>query len=127
MAKPYDNVSFRGFVEDVTPYYEASDLQIVASTDALGLRTRIIESFAYGLPVISTTVGAEGIGGFVPGKHLLIADAAEDFVRHLTHLMKSPETLSELSANARAFYIEHQSSTAVATRLSELLATYFSI
>ena len=125
LASRYKNVSFRGFVEDLTPYYEASDLQIVASTDALGLRTRIIESLAFGLPVISTTVGAQGIGGFIPGEHLLIADSAEDFVERLTALMRSRDTLSELSKNGRAFYLQHHSSTAVAKTLSELLATYF--
>ena len=127
LARPYKNVSFRGFVEDLTPYYEASDVQIVASTDALGLRTRIIESFAFGLPVLSTTVGAQGIGGYVPGKHLLIADDATDFVEHLKHLTASSDALSELSANGRSFYLENHSSAAVAKRLSAILASYFSI
>ncbi len=127
LAEPYPNVSFRGFVEDVVPYYENSDLQIVASTDAAGLRTRTIESFAYGLPVLSTTVGARGIAGLNAGEHLLIADDAPQFVEQLTHLLESPETLAQLSLSGRSFYREHQSQAVVASELSRHLQRYFAV
>lgn len=127
LAAPYPNVSFRGFVEDVVPYYENSDLQIVASTDAAGLRTRTIESFAYGLPVLSTTIGARGIAGLKAGEHLLIADDAAQFAKHLSHLMDAPETLARLSLSGRNFYQKNQSRTAVASALAGYLQQHFEI
>ena len=127
LAEPYPNVSFHGFVEDVVPYYESSDVQIVASTDASGLRTRTIESFAYGLPVISTTIGARGIGGLEAGKHLLIADEPADFVTELTTLAGSPETLARLSQSGREFYLENQSRAAVRAALATYLQRHFEI
>jgi glycosyltransferase involved in cell wall biosynthesis len=110
-----------GYVQDVIPYYKECDAQVVASTDALGLRTRIVESFAFGLPVVSTFVAAEGLRGFVPGKHLLIADTADEFVEKLTNLANSPNRLAQLSRDCRAFYIRHQSRAAVASELSVFL------
>ena len=127
LAGPYPNVSFHGFVEDVVPYYESSDLQIVASTDASGLRTRTIESFAYGLPVISTTIGARGIGGLEAGKHLIIADEPADFARELTALAGSPDTLARLSQSGRDFYLKNQSRAAVRDALAASLRQHFGL
>ncbi|MBA2621551.1 MAG: glycosyltransferase family 4 protein [Acidobacteria bacterium] len=127
LAEPYPNITFQGFVEDVFPFYENSDLQIVAATDAAGLRTRIIESFALGLPVLSTTVGARGIAGIKAGEHLLIADTAEQFVEHLSSLMDSPETLERLSLKGLEFYEKNQSRSVVAAALSRCMRQYFRI
>jgi glycosyltransferase involved in cell wall biosynthesis len=127
LASAYKNVSFIGFVEDITPYYKACDLQLVASTDAAGLRTRIIESFAYGLPVLSTSIGARGIAGLQPNEHLLIADDAEQFVAQLSRLLHSPNILDELSRKGRDFYVTHQSRAVVASTLAGCLSRYFGI
>ena len=127
LAEAYPNVTFRGFVDDVVPYYRNSDLQVVASTDASGLRTRTIESFAYGLPVLSTTVGARGIARLTAGEHLLIADDAPQFVEHLSRLLDSPETLERFSRSGRDFYERNQSRTTVANALAGYLRQYFGI
>lgn len=126
-AAPYANVTFRGFVEDVMPFYRRSDVQIVSSTDATGLRTRIVESFAYGLPVLSTSVAACGIRGIEAGEQLLIADTPEEFAASLELLIESPGRLSELSREGLDFYAEHQSRAAVASELSRCLRHYFGI
>ena len=125
LAERFTNVVFHGFVPDVVPYYRNADLQIVASTDATGLRTRTIESFALGLPVLSTDVGARGIAGLKPGEHLLIANDAEDFVKQLSALLNSPERLHTLSISAKDFYRKNQSRTVVASTLARYLKKYF--
>lgn len=124
-AAPYPNVSFHGFVDDVIPYYQQSDVQVVSSTDAAGLRTRIVESFAYGLPVLSTTVGAGGIRGIRAGENLLIADTPDEFAESFALLIESPQRLSELSRGGLDFYAKNQSRAAVAAELSRCLQHYF--
>jgi glycosyltransferase involved in cell wall biosynthesis len=126
-AEPYPNVSFHGFVDDVIPYYQRSDVQIVSSTDAAGLRTRIVESFAYGLPVLSTTVGAGGIRGIEAGENLLIADTPEEFAQSFALLIESPRRLSDLARGGLDFYAKNQSRAAVAAELSRCLQHYFGI
>jgi len=125
LAQRYDNVTFHGFVDDVVRYYETCDLQVVGSTDASGLRTRTIESFAYGLPVLSTTVGAKGIAGLTPGRELLIVDQPDQFARELARLPDSPETLSAMSSKGREFYVENHSSVVISDRLESFLTRYF--
>ena len=125
LANRFTNVAFHGFVPDIIPYYRNADLQIVASTDATGLRTRTIESFAYGLPVLSTAVGARGIAGVKPGEHFLIANDAEEFVKQLSGVLNAPESLSSVSMRARDFYREHQSRAVVASTLAGYLKKYF--
>jgi hypothetical protein len=61
MSRQYPQVRFLGYVDDVHPFYAKSDLQVVGATRATGLRTRIIESFVYGLPVLSTWASAPGV------------------------------------------------------------------
>jgi glycosyltransferase involved in cell wall biosynthesis len=120
LATQYQNVNFLGYVDDVLPYYEQSDLQVVASTDATGLRTRTIESFAYGLPVLSTEIAARGIDGLTPGEDLLVATTPLEFARNLESVVNSKDLLARLSKNGRSFYLKGQSRKVVA----KLLASY---
>jgi glycosyltransferase involved in cell wall biosynthesis len=99
----------------------------VASTDASGLRTRTIESFAYGLPVLSTSVGAQGIAGLNPGEHLLVADDADRFAGQLSCVTDRPDILAGLSRKGREFYLANQSRRTVASTLARHLHEYFDI
>jgi glycosyltransferase involved in cell wall biosynthesis len=125
LAEPYRNVHFRGFVPDVVPYYQSCDVQVVGSTDASGLRTRTIESFAYGLPVLSTSVGAKGIAGLTPDKELLIEDTPEGFARRLGQLLTSSDLLSGISGHAREFYVANHARPVIAERLNAYLQEHF--
>jgi glycosyltransferase involved in cell wall biosynthesis len=60
---------------------------------------------AAGLPVVTTTIGNEGIDA-KPGKDLLIADTADDFARNVLRLMKDRKLREILSENGRAFVHE---------------------
>jgi glycosyltransferase involved in cell wall biosynthesis len=125
LADRFTNVTFHGYVPDIAPYYGNADLQIVASTDATGLRTRTIESFAYGLPVLSTAIGARGIAGLKAGEHLLIANDADEFVEQLSGILNSPESLHNLSMRALDFYRQNQSRSVVASTLAGYLKKHF--
>jgi polysaccharide biosynthesis protein PslH len=63
---------------DLSPYYAQSDVVIVPIRSGGGTRIKILEAFSYGLPVISTTIGAEGLD-VTPGSDIIIADGAEAF------------------------------------------------
>jgi glycosyltransferase involved in cell wall biosynthesis len=127
LARPYSNVVFKGFVKDVRAEYRESDVQVVASTDATGLRTRIIESFAYGLPVLSTSTAAQGIRGLKPGETLLVADDAAQFVNVLSELCGSEKLLTKLSSSGRDFYEQNNSRAAVAASLGESLRRHLGV
>jgi glycosyltransferase involved in cell wall biosynthesis len=115
-------VTLAGFVEDLEELYVTADLQVVASTEATGLRTRIIESFAKGLPVLSTTTAADGILGLEPGSNILIADTPEAFAAALADLVDHRAKLHEVSARAYDHYLARYSRPVVAACLRHYLA-----
>lgn len=127
MARPYPMVSFSGFVEDIRAAYRRNDLQVVASTQATGRRTRIIESWALGMPVLSTQVGVGGVTHLAPGQNILLADDPSDFARMLKELMHNHERLDEIAKAARATYELAFGRQAVANTLRELLQTSFGL
>jgi glycosyltransferase involved in cell wall biosynthesis len=67
-----------------------------------GSRLKILEAMALARPVVSTTIGSEGLD-VEAGRHLLVADGAEAFAAAITHLLHSRDLRRSLSAAARAF------------------------
>ena len=124
MAGGYPQLHFHGFQETITPFYEQADLQVVGATVATGLRTRIVESFVYGVPVLSTVIGAEGLGSLKTGFNIFLAKDSESFVAQITNIIENPELLSEIALNAQQTYNRYHRRQVVANRLSELLAQH---
>jgi glycosyltransferase involved in cell wall biosynthesis len=94
-------VFFTGRVDDVGPYYARCRVAAAPLRAGGGTRLKILEAMAYGCPVVSTTVGAEGLT-VKNGEHLLVADTAEDFARASVSLLQDPELRNRLRRNARS-------------------------
>jgi glycosyltransferase involved in cell wall biosynthesis len=124
MAKLYPQVRFLGYVDDVRSFYGSTDLQVVGSTVATGLRTRIVESFVYGLPVLSTDVAAEGVLGIQHERNILLASDAQSFAFSIMGLFDSPESLGYLAEEARDTYEKNYSRSVAADKLAESLEHY---
>lgn len=124
LASDYSFVRFLGFQKDLREQYSNADLQLVGSTDATGLRTRIVESFAYGVPILSTTVGAEGVQGLENGVNIVLADTPQQFSSSLAKLLADPDWRDRIARGGRSLYDEVYSRTAVSKRLAELLSAY---
>jgi glycosyltransferase involved in cell wall biosynthesis len=75
--------------EDVPAFIKACDLSVVPIFSGSGTRLKIVESWAAGVPVVSTTIGAEGLEA-EDGRNILIADRAADFVERILLLLKQP-------------------------------------
>ena len=93
-------VVVHGFVDDLTPLLKEADLAVVPLHVGGGMRVKILDYMANGIPVVSTSVGAEGItGGDTP--FILIGDGVEGFASATANLLSNP-TLREQLRN-RAF------------------------
>jgi glycosyltransferase involved in cell wall biosynthesis len=77
-----------------------------------GTRLKILEAFAYGRPVVSTTVGAEGLE-VIPGEHLLVADSSADFANACIALMEQPNLARRLIDSAARLCRERYSEEAL--------------
>ena len=89
-----------GFVPDLTPILERSALMVVPLRSGSGMRVKILEAFARGIPVVSTSIGVEGIEA-IPGEHLLVADSPADFAAAVAALLRGPRRAARLAQAAR--------------------------
>jgi polysaccharide biosynthesis protein PslH len=81
-----EGLSIVGYAESVEPHFAAARVFVVPLLAGGGMRVKILEAFARGVPVVSTRVGAEGIDG-VDGEHFLLADGPDDLARATLDLL----------------------------------------
>ncbi|RYG27258.1 MAG: glycosyltransferase, partial [Chitinophagaceae bacterium] len=79
-------VRFVGPVDDVRPYYRASSVFIVPLFSGSGTRLKILEAASMGNPVVSTTIGAEGLL-FENGRNIRLADEPYEFADRVSELL----------------------------------------
>lgn len=96
-------VSYLGRVDSVLPHYERAHVVIVPVFEGSGTRLKILEAMAYGRPVVSTALGAEGLP-ITPGDHYIAAEDARGFAAELLALalrVRGDERVDALLARAR--------------------------
>jgi polysaccharide biosynthesis protein PslH len=99
VAEPSINVT--GYVEDPQPFLEQAAALIVPVRAGGGMRVKILEALARGLPIVSTTIGYEGIA-LEPGRHLLVGDTPAAFAEALIAILRDPALGTGLAAAGRA-------------------------
>lgn len=92
-----------GAVENAIRSIACCQCAVVPLLAGSGTRFKIVEAWAAGVPVVSTTVGAEGLPG-TPGEHIVIADDPADFARAISSVLDFPEFAAALGRNGRALY-----------------------
>lgn len=93
-------VNVTGYVDDPTPYLEGASLMVVPLRAGGGMRVKILNALGQGLPIVSTTLGCEGIA-ITPGVHLLVADSPEDFANSVICLLEDEQLARKLGRNGR--------------------------
>ncbi len=89
---------------------------VVPLRSGSGVRVKILNALAMGLPVVSTSIGAEGIDA-LSGEHLLIADTPEEFARAVTKVLRDPGLADRLGQNGRALVSKDYSWERIGGRL----------
>ena len=95
-----------GYVPDILPYFGGADVYIVPLRIGSGTRLKVLEAMSAGVPLVSTTLGAEGIG-LASGRHALLADSPTDFGQAVISLLQDPKRGERLGRAARQFVLEH--------------------
>lgn len=91
-------ITVTGYVPDLLPYLEAADVMVVPVRAGGGMRVRILEGLAWGIPMVTTTIGLEGIKA-VPGRDILVADDDMGFAQAVCSLLASETLRSRMSEN----------------------------
>ena len=99
LAHTDESVVVTGFVPDMVQALQDKAVYVCPLTYGVGIRTRLFEPMAYGIPVVTTRMGAEGIE-VVHGEHVLVADDPGAFAEAVTALLGQPELRARLARRA---------------------------
>jgi glycosyltransferase involved in cell wall biosynthesis len=94
-----NDIIITGYVKDLAPYFENCKLSVSPLRYGAGVKGKINHSMSYGLPVVTTSIGAEGIE-LIDGENALIANDPEEFARKVILLYKDEEMWHKLSTNS---------------------------
>jgi len=95
-----DNVVVTGWVEDVKPYIARSSVYIAPLWLGTGMRVKILEAWGMAKPVVTTSVGSQGID-CTPGEDVLIADDPQGFAAQTVRLLRDEALREKLGKNGR--------------------------
>lgn len=92
-----------GPVENAVEALASARVVVVPLLAGSGTRVKILEAWAAGRPVVSTSLGAEGLPA-IDGEHLLLADNPEDFAAAVSRLLASPQLRERVGRAGRQLY-----------------------
>ena len=94
------DITVTGKLPSVLPYLRNVDVALVPLKFESGTRFQILEAGACRVPLVSTTLGAEGIP-VADGEHILLADTPEAFAATIVSILRDPEMAQRLAENCR--------------------------
>lgn len=100
LERPGSGIRITGRVHDIPAALSSASVVVVPLRLGGGTRLKILEALALGLPVVSTSIGAEGLD-LEPGRDLILADDPGAFAAEVVGLLQDPERGRRLGANGR--------------------------
>ena len=107
-----------GEVDDAEVFMQSHGIMIVPIQAGSGIRIKSLEAMALGVPVVSTSIGAQGLT-VESGTQMLIADDPEGFADGIIQLLLNPAASQEITQQARAYVEQHHN---LKRNTAELLA-----
>jgi glycosyltransferase involved in cell wall biosynthesis len=115
-----DHVRILGYVPDVTPFFNGCRLSVAPLRYGAGVKGKINQSLAYGLPVVATTQAMEGM--FLEnGESVLVADEPQEFAYQVLRLYRNPALWEKLSSGGLAVMETHFGFAAARRALIDLV------
>jgi glycosyltransferase involved in cell wall biosynthesis len=99
-AKENSNIKALGYVEDVRKYMQQAAVFIAPIRSGSGTKIKVLNALALEKPVVTTTVGAEGIR-VKPDEDLMIADTSQDFAQKTIYLLQHPQEAKVMGKKGR--------------------------
>src|SRR5262249_52482949 len=121
-AKADSRISVDGYIDDLLPIAARAGAFICPMRHGGGTRLKLLHAMSMGLPVISTTMGMEGIEA-IPGQHFLRADTPAEFVSEIGRVERNPDLGASLSRAGRGLAVGHYDWGHIGIVLREALET----
>lgn len=107
-----EHVDVLGYVPVTAPHLQSAYISVAPLRYGGGMKGKVGEAMSYGLPVVTTSFGAEGFG-LQPGEDLLIGDNAESFAAQVIALLDDPDLHDRIARHGYDFIKQHYSVPAV--------------
>jgi hypothetical protein len=105
MTNPEKGIFVHGRVPSAEVFAKQHGISIIPLLSGSGVRIKLLENARWGIPIISTRIGAEGV--YTTGtKEIVLADFPQDFARKLVELMDDPEAALDMGQLARKDILE---------------------
>ena len=115
-----------GKVDDVRPFIEQAKVFVVPMRVGGGTRLKILEAMSMQKPVVSTTVGAEGIQ-YTDGKDIVLADRPQDFADQVIALLDDPSRAGRMGLSARKLVCDRYDWNIIGEKLCEIYREALSV
>jgi glycosyltransferase involved in cell wall biosynthesis len=115
-----DQINVVGFVPDTKPYLLSSSISIAPLRFGAGMKGKIGEAMAHGVPVVTTSVGIEGFG-LTPGENVLVGNSPAEFAAAVSRLMEDRASYENVRRNGWQFIKSRYSYEVVNTVIHEML------
>ena len=125
LALASDRIIVTGYIDDVSPYFLHHKLSVSPLRYGAGMKGKIGHSLEYGLPVVSTNIGTEGMN-LTPEQHILEANTTAEFAQQILRLDSDLELWNSIYSNA-AEAIAHLTPTTVQQEIAEIFQQLLTI
>jgi len=114
------NVIVTGEVDDIRPYIRSAVVSVCPLRVGSGILNKILESMALGTPVVTSTIGLEGIDA-IPNEEILVTDDKYEFAEKIISLMENPDLRNRIALNGRKLIEEKYSDKIVMNKVKKVL------
>lgn len=114
------NIIVTGYVNDIKPWIAKAEIFLVPLFSGGGIRIKILEAMAMKKPIVSTSIGAEGIG-VSNMKNIIVSDNKENFVKSIKLLFNNKKIRDNLSKNSRKLIEEKYSFEIIEKALTQAI------
>lgn len=113
-------VEIIGPVADIRPWFAHAAAYVLPMRVGGGVRLKLLETWAMQVPCVTTSLGAEGVDGFEPGVHALIADEPGAFAQEVVGLLGNAERGRALALAGRQLVMEHYDWAPIVARMEQV-------
>jgi glycosyltransferase involved in cell wall biosynthesis len=103
-------INVNGYVDDIDLFYRKGKIFIAPIVYGAGIKIKIIEAMMNKIPVITTSIGVEGLEGIVNGKHIIIKDTPYEMAKAIKDLLNNDSLRQSLAQDALIWVEENLSS-----------------
>lgn len=115
----HNGVKIIGYVSDLSSFFNSGRVFVAPLRFGAGMKGKVGQSMAFGVPVVSTQIGAEGMH-ITHGEEMMIADSPIEFAKHISKLLNSERDWLHIQARAQHFVQNNLSVDALRSRIREV-------